>query len=107
MSVDVFNFLSSNDGQFNCFERAIITDQFIVRPASYSELAEMQFESSDCNKSQKLLLVVGRLGLSSTAGCCAVCPAVARAHHRKDHAAGWFPGLRKQTSSVPNPCREN
>lgn len=58
MSLDVFNFLSSNGGKFNCFERSIISDRFIVRPASDSELSKVQYDKLDCDKSQKLLLVV-------------------------------------------------
>ena len=58
MNVDVFNFLSSNSSRFNCFERSIISDDFIVRPATDSELSNVQFDGLDCDKSAKLLLVV-------------------------------------------------
>ena len=67
MNVDVFDFLVSNKGKFNCFERAIISNEFIVRPASDDELSKVHFDKLDCDKSQKLLLVVTDKNLTDRA----------------------------------------
>ncbi len=67
MTVNVFKFISSNKGEFNCFDRAIINGDYIVRPATDREQNKTLGKVVNSEKTSLLLLKAFNRGLDEIA----------------------------------------